>query len=308
MYKKAGNHYLDFTRKERRGIFFLLSLIIIITSIPFFYPLIVKEKIVDKNFDNEMEALKSLAIDSNRFAAKEYDEDDYREKNYVRKKEYYKVRGTEFEFDPNTISATDWSKLGVNERTISTIQHYLSKGGRFRKPEDLKNIWGIHEDDLKRLLPFVRIREKAFAGFNGEKNFNIRKDPVVIDINSSDSSAFIELPGIGSRLSKRIIGFREKLGGFYSVDQVAETFGLPDSVFRKIRPSLIISGEIKKININTATLDEMKSHPYIRYNLANAIVQFRAQNGGYKSVADIKKIMIVDEVVYKKLSPYLVTE
>ncbi|HMK03159.1 MAG TPA: helix-hairpin-helix domain-containing protein, partial [Ferruginibacter sp.] len=64
----------------------------------------------------------------------------------------------------------------------------------------------------------------------------------------------------------------------------------------------------KKININTATVDDMKSHPYIRYNLANAIVQYRLQNGVYKSVSDIKKIMIVDEGLYKKLFPYLTTE
>ena len=114
------------------------------------------------------------------------------------------------------------------------------------------------------------------------------------------------MPGIGSKLANRIIAFREKLGGFYKVEQVAETYGLPDSVFQKIKEKLVIgNSNVKKMNINNATVDELKVHPYIRYNIANAIVQYRNAHGNFSTVQDLKKIMIITEDIYSKVAPYL---
>ena len=114
------------------------------------------------------------------------------------------------------------------------------------------------------------------------------------------------MPGIGSKLAQRIIVFREKLGGFYKIDQIAETFGLADSTFQKIKPRLTINDKtIKQFNINTATIDEMKLHPYLRYNIANAIVQYRTQHGNFNNIADVKNIMIIDELLFNKISPYI---
>ena len=116
----------------------------------------------------------------------------------------------------------------------------------------------------------------------------------------------IALPGIGSKLAARIITFREKLGGFYSLDQVGETYGLPDSTFQKIKQWLKLENAlVKKININTATVDEMKFHPYIKYSLANPIVAYRNEHGPFSRIEDIKKVMAVTEDVYKKIAPYL---
>ena len=87
---------------------------------------------------------------------------------------------------------------------------------------------------------------------------------------------------------------------------MAETFGLPDSVYRKIQPLLVnTQTEVNKININQAPTETLKAHPYIRYALANAIVQYRKQNGNFTRVEDIKKIMMVDENLYRKIAPYL---
>lgn len=65
---------------------------------------------------------------------------------------------------------------------------------------------------------------------------------------------------------------------------------------------------VKQININIATIDEMKSHPYLRYNLANAIFQYRRQHGNYNTVEDVKKIMLITDDVYKKVLPYLTVQ
>jgi competence ComEA-like helix-hairpin-helix protein len=110
----------------------------------------------------------------------------------------------------------------------------------------------------------------------------------IIDVNNADTTAFISLPGIGSKLAARIITFREKLGGFYSVEQIGETYGLPDSTFQKIKQWLKLDNlSVKKININTATVDEMKAHPYIKYGLANPIVAYRNEHGAFSKIEDI---------------------
>jgi competence ComEA-like helix-hairpin-helix protein len=127
-----------------------------------------------------------------------------------------------------------------------------------------------------------------------------------IDVNSADTAAFIALPGIGSKLASRIINFRDKLGGFYSIDQIGEIYGLPDSTFQKIKPYLKLEKiELKKININTATKDEMKSHPYIKWALANAIVEYRNQHGNFSSLEDLKKISLITDELFNKLEHYL---
>jgi DNA uptake protein ComE-like DNA-binding protein len=132
--------------------------------------------------------------------------------------------------------------------------------------------------------------------------------PKVVDINKADTTVFMALPGIGSRLAACIVKYREQLHGFYSVDQVAETYGLPDSTFRKIRKWLVVKDTcIQRININKATIEELK-FPYISYNLANAIYHYRQQHGDYKSLQDLQKIVLVNDSLLNKLSPYLSVE
>jgi competence ComEA-like helix-hairpin-helix protein len=127
-----------------------------------------------------------------------------------------------------------------------------------------------------------------------------------IDINIADTSAFVSLPGIGSKLASRIVSFREKLGGFCTIEQIGETYGLPDSTFQKIKQYLKIDNpSLKKIDLNTATVDDLKIHPYIRLSLANPIVAYRNEHGAFSKIEDIKKVMAVTDEIYKKIAPYL---
>ena len=107
-------------------------------------------------------------------------------------------------------------------------------------------------------------------------------------VNEADTTAFIALPGIGTKLATRIISFREKLGGFYSVDQVGETYGLSDSSFQKIRPYLVNAGVVRLMDLNAVTAEELKDHPYFRWALARAIVAYRNQHGPFKDLSELK--------------------
>lgn len=284
---------------------------------PFLFPFFIKHKKYDhSSFEKEIAALKIKPADSSKYKKKFDDNEDvYQpynqpyENRYNSNKEW---KGELFYFDPNTIDEAGWQRLGIKDKTIVTIKKYLSKGGKFYKPEDIKKIWGIDETIADKLVPYIRIEKKGYVA--DEKNEPYNKPAYekktytasAIDINNADTTAFIALPGIGSKLAQRIVSFRDKLGGFYKVEQVGETFGLADSVFQKIKTRLVINNTaIKQLNINNATIDELKNHPYLRYTIANAIVQYRTQHGNFSNLGDLKKIMAITEDVYNKVLPYL---
>jgi competence ComEA-like helix-hairpin-helix protein len=226
------------------------------------------------------------------------------------------IKGELFYFDPNTITGSEWKRLGLRDKTIKTIENYLSKGGHFYKPDDLQKIYGLHNDEYERLKSYIKIESNP-SKTNQEFVSTKSKDETqqtktyaarysIIDVNTADTIAFISLPGIGSKLAVRIVTFREKLGGFYSVEQIGETYGLPDSTFQNIKQWLKLDNpSVKKININTATIDEMKAHPYIKFSIANPIVAYRNEHGSFSKLEDIKKVMAVTDEIYKKIAPYL---
>ena len=213
------------------------------------------------------------------------------------------TKGELFVFDPNLLSEVGWKKLGLADRNIKTIMNYRNKGGKFYQPGDLKKIWGLPEGFYDYVSSYISIQQEE----SEERLSNAKPEKKIlrIDINIADTSALIALPGIGSKLANRIISFREKLGGFYTIEQISETYGLADSSFQKIKPLLFVNGGVHKININSASKDDLKIHPYIKWNLANAIIEYRNQHGNYTDLDALKNITIVDEATFRKIEPYL---
>lgn len=304
--------YFSFSRRDRIAILVLLTLIVAV----FFSPMLFSRNASPKAVNTDtawIAALKELEIKDSAMPdnSSAYADESGGPEYDIPVKSYNRpVKGMLFYFDPNNTAADEWKKLGIREKTIHTIQNYISKGGRFNKPEDVKKIYGLFPDEYERIAPYIRIvtQEMVIGNTTSVTKPGVPASPryTVIDINLADTTAYITLPGIGSKLSARIVNFREKLGGFYSIDQVAETYGLPDSTFQKIKPHLKLeNNSIRKININTATVDELKNHPYIRYALANPIVAYRNEHGSFQKIEDIKKIMVITEEAYQKIAPYI---
>jgi len=220
------------------------------------------------------------------------------------------TEGQLFPFDPNTLSSEGWQSLGLNNRTIKTINNYRSKGGRFYKKEDLQKIWGLPPAFYNRVANYIVIEDNRPSYSNNYKapayaTSKGKREVSVVQVNSADTTELIALPGIGSKLAARIVAFRNKLGGFYATEQIRETYGLPDSAFQKLKPYLQVNAaEVKKLNLNTATKDELRTHPYIKWALANAIVEYRSQHGAFKSLEELKNIMLIDEATFAKIAPY----
>ena len=302
--KKLLRDYFSFGRKDRVGILALITLIILIYSLPLIFPPRVKE------FSPEETDLITRAKDS-LVRMGEKKDSSYPASALPFRAQKYTAGGAGalFDFDPNTLPAEGWLKLGLRERTVQTILRYRDKGGRFRKPEDLRRIWGLPAGFYERAEPYIRISPTETKQVREvmETAIPMRTERIItrVAVNSADTSAFIALPGIGSKLASRIILFREKLGGFYSTAQIAEVYGLQDSAFLKIKDRLQLDGSVRKININTVSRDVLKQHPYFKWVLANAIVSYREQHGPFSSTEDLKRITMMDEETYRKVVPYL---
>ncbi len=310
--------YLHFTRKERIGVMFLLFILGLIIIFPSFLP--EKDSSLPISTDTEwtrmMKSLDSKSTNEN------IAEENIASFTFEKSSETYTspAKGVLFVFDPNKLDAAGWKKLGLRDKTIQTILNYTGKGGYFKQPADLQRIYGLHKNEFERLLPFIQIegKTKKVEKYQSYPNSapsvstpaNERSSRYqAIDINNADLEAFISLPGIGEKLGNRIVNFRDKLGGFHSVEQVAETYGLPDSTFQKIKSLLILEEvAIKKISINSASKEDLKIHPYFKWKIANAIVEYRNQHGPFKSLEDLKKIILLDHETYLKIKPYLLID
>src|SRR6478672_5594035 len=299
LWKDFVKDYLTFGKRDRVGAITLLVIIAIIYALPRIF----KPK-PDPNFIKVLPVLVK-GIDS----LEKNDENAPEAKNgYNVNRKFEKqpgfIEAELFQFDPNTISLEGWKKLGLNEKTAKTIIKYRSKGGKFYKPEDLTRIWSLPRGFYDRVKDFMncesvspKFAQPAFV----KDNRAWKKEISIVEINQADSIAFIQLPGIGTRLAQRIINFRNKLGGFYSIDQIAETYGLPDSTFKKIRNYLKYETDVKKIPLNECTREQLKTHPYIRWNLANAIIEYRDRHGPYKKVEELKNIVLINDSTFSKI-------
>ncbi len=215
-------------------------------------------------------------------------------------------------FDPNTADEKTLLQNGIPQHVANTIIKYRSSGAIFQVKEDLKKIYTLKDDIYQRIEPFIKITPqekkattKAFEPKNDfPKEENIASN-IFIDINNSTAEDWQKLQGIGPSFSKRIVKFRDRLGGFYYIEQVGETYGLPDSTFQSIKNQLKPSDILERINLNQATESDLKSHPYISWNQAKLIISYRKMHGNYKNVNELLQIGALRKEWLDKVKYYL---
>jgi len=216
---------------------------------------------------------------------------------------------TLFEFNPNTISESDWKLLGMTDKQIKTITNFKVKGGKFYKKEDLAKIYSISTDEYKKLEPYIIFDSPKTE----EKEANITEKTeikiVSVNINNATNEELIALNGIGEYLAKSIIKYRKLLGGFYDKKQLLEVYGLKQETYDKIQAYIIIDEtEITKIRINFADIKELNAHPYIEYEDAKAIINYISKNGPFSNIQQLSTKKIVSEEIYTKIKFYLTVD
>ncbi len=241
-------------------------------------------------------------------------------------------------FDPNALSALDWQRRGVPADVARRIVSYGRKAGGYRYREQLERIHGLEPATLARLSPFLQLpsRSVAFARPANEPRPEradyaagagaapspyaaasssrpatgfVRKPRVVqpFDLNTADTLTLMQLRGIGQRRAARIVELREKLGGFVSTAQLADVWGIEPALVDSLAKYGRIAPDFqpRPLALNSASVEELRAHPYIGPRLARVISAFRDQHGPFTRPEDLKQIRIMEESTYQKLQPYL---
>ncbi|MBI9033377.1 MAG: helix-hairpin-helix domain-containing protein [Bacteroidales bacterium] len=225
-----------------------------------------------------------------------------------------------FTFDPNKASARQWKQLGLSEKQAEVVLRYVASGGKFRKAEDLKKIYVISPAKYEELLPYVSIDDSQFEVPKEMVNVTTKKISnsefssnnieskafVILEINQLDSVEIQQIPGIGPAFGKRIIRYREQLGGFYDIAQLLEVWNMDTIRYNEVKDHFYINDSlIQKLNINSATFKELVRHPYLEYEQVKVLVNVRRKQGGFDDSTAFIQTEGLSEQLLRKLLPYM---
>lgn len=195
-------------------------------------------------------------------------------------------------FDPNTADSVLLRQLGLPVYIVRNILKYRAKGGVFRSPESFSRIYGLKEEVYQKLKPYITIAPLVSVSHVRTDTFRQLKDTIpyipkyeegtIVDLNKADTSILKRIPGIGSTLARMIVVYRQRLGGFYDVSQLQE---VPHVGVELNKWFVVTPAGLHKIQVNSASLDKLRSHPYMDFYKAKAIMEYRRKRGKIKGLS-----------------------
>ena len=220
-----------------------------------------------------------------------------------KKKERRKFKPPTSRFDPNTYSKADWMKLGLSEKQTNVVLSFTKRG--IRSNEELSRIFVIPEDLFEMIKDSTVYPVQPKTETVKSKSSNPRK-AIRVQINTADQTELETIPGVGPFYAKNILKYRERLGGFVRKEQLLEVWKMDVEKYNSIEEFILVDKQnIKRIELNKASAEEMKSHPYLNWNIANSLVKIRTKKGSYASIDEIRESVLIDEELFEKLKPYL---
>lgn len=295
--RKFIREYFSFSPSEIRAIIILSVLIFISLVVRLFFPipetqsyrLNQKEQATLDSFMNSLEMI------------------TYESDNYLEPSEYqYNSKETEIipiysSFDPNTISQTELEKMNFPPIIARNLIRFREAGGKFYKKNDFRKLYGITDSMYSVLEEYIII--------SGDKEVDTISSKVIekqlVELNTADSSELLSINGIGPYFAGKIVNFREKLGGYYKIEQLLDIKGLDSTKFVSIRNQIQLNTTlIKKIDLNSISVSELKSHPYISFRLAESIIKYREFRKGKVDLNELLENHVITNRDFERLSPY----
>jgi DNA uptake protein ComE-like DNA-binding protein len=230
-----------------------------------------------------------------------------------------------FPFDPNGLSKDQWVKLGLSPRQAEAIQRYEASGGHFRSKRDVARMRAVDPVLFAQWAPYIQLPDsmpgKERRSYADEapqartwmREEHERPEPshARIDVNTADTALLVQVRGIGPAFARSIVKYRDRLGGFHSLEQLNEVYILrdkPDAVARLKEELLLDTQAVRRFPVNTFTAEQLGPHPYAGWKVAKALVAYRKMHGPFRKLEDIKGCVLVTDSVYRKLAPYLTVE
>ncbi len=236
-------------------------------------------------------------------------------------------------FDPNIVDSLTLIGFGLKPWKVRNFLHYREAGKVFRSAEEMGDTYGWTAEDVERVASYVRVVEKYEKSGRSEKNEKYGKDEnhwkdgkrwderkdekperpsskfqmlTKVDVNTADTALLRRIPGVGAKISEAIVKYRERLGGFHSVEQLREIKIVSPELLEWMEVSS--SSDIQKININKASFQALNSHPYISYEQTKALLQYVRLYGKVKDEKALVETGIFTKEEVEKLEPYIAYE
>lgn len=276
------------SKRNRRGLTWLLVVGLLIAYSPRFFAMLSKGSDYSISFEEakniEKEIVATNLLD--------------KQKKKKRKVNKYKVPATTF--DPNDYEVKDWMNLGLSVKQAEVIVKFTANG--IYSNDALEKIFVLPKE------VFVLIKDSTIYPEMIDKNSPTAPSikEVLVDINSGSKDELQEIPGIGPFYAEKIILYRKELGGYVDVHQLTEIWKFDEEKLVAIS-SYVELGDtpLTKLNINTATVDELKKHPYISYSVANSIVKMRIQIESFETLEELKESKLINDELFQKIKTYL---
>lgn len=287
--------YFHYNKQERNGVFVLLSIFIVIFLV----------RIFSTQFFSSRNNSQIIAVNLNSNYTQQKKEFDLQQSTTV-----HSVNKQLFVFNPNTISIDEAMQLGFSKKTATTLVNFRNKGGKFKTAEDLKKLYGLSTHLYNKLEPYILIQNNSIIPIktdtvNFKTNHKTTYTPNVLEINAADSLSIVYLKGIGPGFTKRIMKYRQMLGGFHSINQLKDVYGINDSIFNVLSNQIKIDKElITKIPINEVDFNTLRKHPYFNFQTAQVIINYRFKHGKIY-LENIKELGIFSEEKLANILPYL---
>ncbi len=224
-------------------------------------------------------------------------------------------------FDPNTVDSLTLIQFGIKPWKVKNFLHYRAAGKVFHSAEDLGDTYGWTAEDIQCLSPYVRVKpayqiQKDTPHPEGRKR-GMEEDvrPVEtkkfqtltkVDVNEADTSMLRRIPGVGEKISVAIVRYRQRLGGFHSVEQLREISIVSPELLEWLTVSS--PSNVQKINLNKASFQALNSHPYISYEQTKSLLQYIRLYGEVKSEEALMRTGIFTKEEAEKIRPYIAYE
>ena len=240
-------------------------------------------------------------------------------------------RHTPIPFDPNKSDSLTLLYNGLKPWQIKNLMKYRAAGGRFRKANDLRRLYGLTDSAFRVLEPYIRIdssewvrRRDSLTILRRERDSlrhladSIRRDSLykkgyrhpkrdtLIELNSADTNALQYIRGIGAYTSLQIIDYRQKLGGYYTTEQIREIKSLRGVNLDSVLPHLTVNTDsIHPLRVNYCSVERLQRHPYISFTQAKAIYTLRRNKLKLKNINDLRTLEGFNDSILLRLTPYL---
>lgn len=223
----------------------------------------------------------------------------------------------------NKLKQNDWQQLGFSEKQSNMILSFKKRIGVFESRSDLLKVYCIDQgfiDKYENVLKFDATREfkaahkqtsTSIVDTTNEKLHNqqiVSEEIRLVDLNFCTKTDLIALPGVGEVLSKRILKYRDLLGGFASSMQLMEVYGMSKENYLRCKDFVTITTPVKKIFLNKADFKTLIRHPYLNKSQVKAIINYREQHNGFKNIEELMKLYSISDSVFIKIAPYIFVE